>query len=74
MTLLKPRTPTHIPIASGSQNFHARKIFFKSGEIRSIILSYTLKTTAIVPPETPGITFATPSAIPLKINFINSIS
>ena len=41
--------------------------FFMFNVMASTNLSYTLKTTINVPPETPGITFA----IPIKIPIIN---
>ena len=58
--MLKSNTPVTIPAPSGKMNFHWEKIFFTLREIKSINLLYIPNTTAIVPPDTPGITFATP--------------
>ena len=71
--MLKSNTPVTSPAPSGKMNFHWEKIFFMLSEIKSINLLYIPNTTAIVPPDTPGITFATPRMIPIANNFIVSI-
>ena len=59
--------PDAIPSKNGMINFLFFTNFFMFNVMASTNLSYTLKTTINVPPETPGITFA----IPIKIPIIN---
>ena len=47
--------------------------FTATRHILRYFLSKICKTTAIVPPDTPGITLATPTIMPLKNSFIISI-
>ena len=59
-----PSTPTAAPIPKKMMNLIFFLIADSFNVSTSTTLSYTPKTTIIVPPLTPGITFATPNTIP----------
>ena len=60
----KPSIPITAPIPKKTINLMFFLIADNFNVSTSTTLSYTPKTTIIVPPLTPGITFATPNTIP----------
>ena len=67
-------TPISMPIPIGSKIKKLLTKLLNNDEMASTILSYIFVTTAIVPPETPGMMQARPIPIPFSksnIQFLN---
>ena len=64
-----PRMPTPVPTPKNTRNTIFRKMALIP-EMASVSRSYIPNTTSIVPPETPGITLATPKIIPQSSIFM----
>lgn len=62
---VKPIIPATMPIAIGKRVLMLFLKLLNRLDIEESSLSYIPNDTAIVPPLTPGITFATPTKMPL---------